>query len=792
MSTNLLEVDDQTQLKRELLAVKERQLRLREGLPFLHGWKWYPWARAFFESTNKLNFLCAANQISKSSTQIRKCIDWATDQSKWGELWPAARPVQFWYLYPTSSQANIEFLTKWSQFLPKNEFKEDPHYGWKEEKKQGNTYAIHFNSGVHVFFKTYAQDSQALQTGTCDALFCFEGHCEVMTPSGLHEISSLKPGGFVCTGDGNIRRVDACYSRRAKTIRRILSTGEYIDATPDHRIRSQEGMWVNLEDLTPMVSLGVQAEWRKEKKRRIEAKLIFGTQRANTDSTDIFRNMETSVESVTCILKSSAICVGKFLLGGLSTIWMKIRGTARLATWPVSRRLRTHVSINYKNGSPGFLALFRTKLASVAGKNSLPRLPKEPPRWSALVSVGEFIMEQAFCVKLALLHLCARQTPSSVFVLKGAWDRGENEVFCLNVAVDHNFQVCGIIGKNCDEELPVDLYDELIFRISASDGYFHMVFTATLGQEYWRLVMEPGQKEEEKLPEAFKQTVSMYDCQLYEDGTPSRWTEEAIQRTKNRCKTANEILKRVYGKFILDDGGRKYESFDVKRHVKKYQTLPGDWITYSGSDIGGGGRSHPGAIVFVKVSPDFRQGRVFLGWRGDGIGDTTAGDIYNQHQLMKKEHELHPVMQSYDHGCKDFRTIADRNGGGFTPADKDHDRGEDFINTLFKNDMLFIYETEELNKLILEVASLRRDTPKNKAKDDFTDALRYAVTRIPWDWSAISDKILAQSTPEEPLNEMQTQVQERRKQMSDVEENDRENQRIEEELEEWQGLLDGG
>lgn len=508
---------ERIQLKRELVAIKERQVELREGLPFLYGWKWYVWARAFFESYQKLNFLCAANQISKSSTQIRKCIDWATDQTKWERLWPGRKPIQFWYLYPTSSQANVEFLTKWAEFLPRGKFKDDPIYGWREERKQGNTYAIHFNSGIHVFFKTYAQDASSLQTGTCDALFC-------------------------------------------------------------------------------------------------------------------------------------------------------------------------------------------------------------------------------------------------------------------------------------DEELPVDLYDELIFRISASDGYFHMVFTATLGQEYWRLVMEPNAKEEEKLPEAFKQTISMYDCQLYEDGTPSRWTDEAIQRTKNRCKTANEILKRVYGRFILDDGGRKYEAFDVKRHTKPPHSLPDTWVTYSGVDIGGGGRSHPGAICFIKVAPDFKQGRVFLGWRGDGIGDTTAGDIYNQHEKMKLDANLHPVMQSYDHGCKDFRTIADRVGGGFVPADKDHERGEQIINTLFKNDMLFIYETEELNKLSLELASLRKDIPKNKAKDDFTDAFRYAITRIPWDWTAIGSENLdgeKAPAPEEKLSPYQAQIQERRKQMKDAETVDRETARIEDEFEEWQGLLDG-
>lgn len=498
-------------IKREEISLKERELELRAGLPFLYGWKWYPWARDFFECTNKLSFLCAANQISKSSTQIRKCIDWATDREKWPELWPARRPIQFWYLYPTSNQTNIEFITKWQEFLPKGRFKTDAVYGWEVEKKQGNIYAIHFNSGVHIFFKTYAQDTSALQTGTCDAIFC-------------------------------------------------------------------------------------------------------------------------------------------------------------------------------------------------------------------------------------------------------------------------------------DEELPVDLYDELIFRISASDGYFHMVFTATLGQEFWRTVIEPGEKEEEKLPEASKWVVSMYDCQFYEDDTRSHWTDEKIQQVKNRCKTANEILKRVYGKFIMDDGGRVYECFDMKRHMKPNHPLPSSWLTYAGVDIGGGGKSHPGAIVFVKVAPDFKQGRVLVGWLGDEVGDTTAGDILNKFNELKALNVLNPVMQCYDWAAKDFKTMADRAGGGFIPADKDKERGEQIINTLFKNDMMFVYETLELQKLAMELMSIRRDTNKSKVKNDFADALRYAVTQIPWDWSAITGVKPSGAQVETPMNAIQRQIKERRGEFEEAEGNARERARIDEEFAEFNDL----
>lgn len=496
------------QAKRDLIALKEKQLKLREGLPFLHGWKWYGWAREFYESSHKLNFLCAANQISKSSTQIRKCINWATDQELWPRLWNR-RPVQFWYLYPTNKQCAIEFETKWKQFLPRGEYKNDPVYGWKEEWKNKELFAIHFNSGVHVYFKTYAQDVQSLQTGTCDAIFC-------------------------------------------------------------------------------------------------------------------------------------------------------------------------------------------------------------------------------------------------------------------------------------DEELPVELYDELIFRISASDGYFHMVFTATLGQDFWREVIEE-KGDKEKLPEAAKWQVSMYDCKLYEDGTPSHWSDEKIQIVKNRCKTHNEVLRRVYGKFVVDEG-RKYEQFDMKRHVIPPIPVPEDWFIYAGVDTGSGGDdNHPAAICFVAVRPDFRRAFVFAGWRGDHQA-TTAGDVVLKYREMKGEKVLHGAY--YDYADRDFFEIATRMSEPFQAADKSHEKGEEVLNVLFKNNLLHVFSSPELDKLAWELANLRIDTPKRKAKDDFADALRYAVTRVPWDWSVITGAKTdwEPKKPEPKLTEEEKRRLERRN--LGKSEHDHESERIEAEFNEWNSLYD--
>jgi phage terminase large subunit-like protein len=469
-----MEQSEEYYRKLEKARTLQAKVQLQRELPHLYGWKWYPWARKFFESTNKDNFLVAANQISKSSTQIRKCIHWATAKALWPTLWKQD-PLQFWYLYPSKEVATIEFFKKWvPQFLPKGEMKAHPLYGWKEEKKDKWISAVHFNSGVSVYFKTYGQDVQDLQTGTVDAIFF-------------------------------------------------------------------------------------------------------------------------------------------------------------------------------------------------------------------------------------------------------------------------------------DEELPEELYSELNMRRTAVDGYLCGVFTATLGQEFWREAMEEIGTPNERFKDAFKLQVSMYDCLQYEDGSPSHWTLERIHRVENSCKDDAEVQRRVHGKFVVV-GGRKYSAFNRRQHVTAQ--LPGpppkDWHIYVGVDIGGGGEGHPGAITFIAVRPDYKRARVFKGWRGDGQ-ITTAGDIYQKYLELKGE--LLPMAKFYDWQAKDFYTITSRVGDAFQPADKGHEIGEQILNVLFKNGMLTIDDGDpELKKLAVELANLKKDTPKQKAKDDFSDSLRYGVTKIPWDWSAISgEKRIVQA--QDPMSE---------------------------------------
>lgn len=456
-------LEERNRIDAEILRLKkikieklEYELRQREILPHLHKYKFYKWAREVYESTNREIFLVAANQLSKSSTAIRKTIHWATEKSLWPKLWPGKTPNLFWYFYPNFQLATTEFETKWAEFLPKEQ--ECPKYGWKAVYDKGVVQKIVFKSGIILQFRAYSQ------------------------------------------------------------------------------------------------------------------KLI-----------DI----------------------------------------------------------------------------------------------------------QAASVYLVV----------------------------------------------ADEEMPVHLLPEISARTNATDGYFLKVFTATIGQEYWKETMEPTSIEMEKHKDALKMCVSLYDSQFYEDGTPSPWTLEKIERAKANCPTEAEIKRRIYGRFVKSEG-LLYESFDVTKNCSEKHPLPKDWYVYGGVDPGSGGSSgHPTGMVFVAVNPQYTKGRVFRAWRGDGI-PTDSQTILNKYRELSKGLTL--SMSVYDYHAKDFFIVASSQGQNFIKADKDRESGVAILNTLFKNDMLSIQRGDpELDKLISELLTLGVGTDKRKAKDDLIDPLRYICKAIPWDFSQI-------------------------------------------------------
>lgn len=464
------------------VAELERLLELENSLPHLNGFPWYRWAKDFFDSRNKQAFLCAANQVSKSSTQIRKAIDWATDTKKWKELWPSLlpgqKPNQLWYMYPSAPVATVEFESKWvPDFLPRGAYKNHPVYGWKEEYEKGYIKQINFNSGVTIYFKTYSQKLIDLQSGSVHAIFL-------------------------------------------------------------------------------------------------------------------------------------------------------------------------------------------------------------------------------------------------------------------------------------DEECPEHLISELQARLRAVNGYLNAVFTATLGQEYWRKVMEPYNKEEEIYPHAFKRTVSLYDSQYYIDGSPSRWTDERIAEVIAECTSDNEVQRRVFGRFVRSENLRIH-AFSIDRNMMAPEIVPGSYGRYAGVDPGSGGKSgHPAAIYFIAVRPDYRMGWVYRGWRGDGV-DTANPDILDKFRELRGSDTL--TTQVYDYKDKDFYLVALSQGEPFEMANKTRDEGFGLLNSLFKNGMLKIFRGDpELDKLVGEILTLSTDVDKRKAKDDALDAVRYCAMSIPWDFSHIAGEVdlkKFQDRPPDPRTE---------------------------------------
>jgi len=719
-------------LKKRELEILRAQLELQEGLPHLYGFKWYSWAKEFFDSRNRENFLCAANQISKSSTQIRKAIDWATDPSKWQELWPSLmagqKPNQFWYFYPTGDTAQTEFETKWEpQFLPRGKYKDHPIYGWNEFYDKGLIKKIEFNSGVTIYFKTYSQKIKDLQSGTVYSIFCFPAGTKIHTEFGEKNIEDVTEEDSVLSHKG-FRRVIARGSRVAP-VRELEFLKASLRVTDEHPFFTNRG-WVEAKDLrpgdvcfkTPICLRELLRIWYSFKEKFTPGK----------------HGPRTVGYETTGAPERALACTSIF--GKLTT--ENLSGAGTLSTTPTSTlwitRLKIYVALLgrstlefIKSRSGKRLKLSRSLATSVRKIFFLEHLRKILPAFVhgfVAAGLGSLRLAVSGAIKSSWLAKIA----SSDSVVKNAPISGESRVYSITVDDAHTYFANDFLTHNCDEEMPVEFVPELQARLNASDGYFHMVFTATIGQLYWAQTMEPTTASDEKYPNAWKKTVSVFECKKYIDGTDSHWTDAKIQRAIAKCPTDAEVQRRIYGRFIKTEG-LMFPSFDVARNTSEYHPPPKHWQHFSGVDPGTGGSAHPAAIVFIAVSPDFKHGRVWRAWRGDGI-NTASPDIFAKYRELRGK--LTMTAQKYDWASKEFFLHVSSKGESFSPANKDHVSGYSLLNTLFKSGMLKIYrEDPELEKLISEIRSLSATGDKRKSKDDLCDALRHAANAVPWDFS---------------------------------------------------------
>jgi hypothetical protein len=356
-------------------------------------------------------------------------------------------------------------------------------------------------------------------------------------------------------------------------------------------------------------------------------------------------------------------------------------------------------------------------------------------------------------------------TAHKVSVLGSVPTNEEELVYNLSVENSHTFFANNTLVHNCDEELPMPFYDEVMFRLTATNGIYSSGFTPTLNQLFWKQAMN-GNKI---LPRALKMSVSMYECLKYEDGSPSRiMTLHKIKEAESKCKNETERQRRIFGKFVTEEG-RAYFAFEHEKHVTAPKNYDG-WNIYSAVDYGSGEdlnashkkkvrKNHPAAIVFIAVHPNLKKGVVIKSWRGDGV-KTTAGDVFLKYQELSKDFKI--TQACYDAGAVDFGTIASRNGYSFTKANKTRDAGMDLVNSLFKHEMLTINDDDAENlKLSGELSHVMvtQQDSGDKRDDDLCDALRYCVMQVAWDLSAVvTQEVKAEVKVARPMTEEEFQA----------------------------------
>ena len=311
-----------------------------------------------------------------------------------------------------------------------------------------------------------------------------------------------------------------------------------------------------------------------------------------------------------------------------------------------------------------------------------------------------------------------------------------------------NLQSNTVYAIFADEEIPIklghlNLVDELMARLTSVDGIFHMVFTATLAQEYWRRVIEE-RGDNEIYPNAFKRQVSLYDCLQYEDGdTHTPWTRERINEVKALYSNDSEIQNRVYGRFVKGVG-LVFHGYNRERNLTTDTRIGEDWNIYAGVDIGSGGHRDPAAVAFVAANPQGTEGKIIKVWRGGIHQETSVLDIYKYYvdhlrKWIYAHYKKAPFMELYDPSSRDFGIIARERGTEFQIAINKKEVGIELFNSLMKFGMLKIVNTPEsgTEELISEFHSCTFEALKRKAHRvrDLGDAVRYALMAVTWDFS---------------------------------------------------------
>lgn len=812
--------DELVALKLEKIKALERETARMEALPHLYMHKHYRWSHEFendFET--KMQVVCSANQVGKTSTLLKKIIRIATEPHMWPKMWPnlakGLLPSQWWYLYPSSDIVAIEYTEKWLPLLPKVS-DDDPVFGWKEIKKDSKLIGIAFNSGINLYWKYYSQATTMLQSGSCYLMGCFVAGTLVETRDGPKPVEQITVDDFVLTRDG-FKAVNIRTTRVADVVTAVFSDGRTLRGTPDHKIWTKNRGWVELAHLTPEDCLLELPECKSKEEQCLGGRSVLRLSSSGGTFTKGILTHQTG---------EKAGILGDVLghTRNMTSCCMSLFGSMKIKE-KFQRAMSCIIPISIPSTIiPRICSLFQRQSTQQYTRPTSGRQKKLTQENALFVALNSRL-EAVKRFFIAALNVVAPESQENVSFAKQVLAQekirasasalkfvrieslGIESVYCLNVKEKHEYFANGVLVHNCDEEVPITHIPELQMRTRATDGFMFFVFTPTIGQRFWTDVVETRTI----WPKARVWQPSLYDCMHYVDGSASHWTPEKVKNASDECISEVERQRRIFGKVLPTDvSGLQFASFNTLKNCRNASPIPNDWLVYAGIDYGSGASSaaHLSAITFLAVNPDRTAGRIVRLWRGDKTS-TTAEDVVNKFEEMCQGMPSHQIQSAfYDFSARDIGTIAQRRGLPFLQANKGRDHGKSFINSLFKSGCLTLdvwsedMKVPDLNpthletfKVITEIEQLRENANKTTAKDDAIDSMRYAVSAISWAWEDI--RKLSEATAGAPMGNTHNAVKkpdvdERVQRLVDFKRGGKPDDGfgVEEELEFWQDQFD--
>ena len=266
-----------------------------------------------------------------------------------------------------------------------------------------------------------------------------------------------------------------------------------------------------------------------------------------------------------------------------------------------------------------------------------------------------------------------------------------------------NLQASSVYFIASDEELPANLWDEINMRRDAVDGLFNLAFTATLSQRFWWEAIECVGKQNERFKDAKKIQVSLYDCQYFVDGTPSRWSDEKIERRISECRSEKEIQRRVYGRFVLEEK-EIFSAFSEKNNVypREFKKLA-SYRTFVSVFVG---EQNKAAFSIIYLNKTFDEAFVHF-------SKTTTIPLVDLVLLISKMIPDKQALKFVNNGSKEFSKIALSGGQYFEPVALPKISFAGLVNSLFVTKNLHIGKFDEQLELITQIITLKPDNFKD-------------------------------------------------------------------------------